>query len=180
MAGRKTIASPIADPVLTAYERMRSVAGRLLSRQASQHTLQPTALVHEAWLRLRDFGIRGDGEQDPSFLAKAARAMRHVLVDHARRKGAKKRRGAGVRIPLDALDEPIVADGDPLDAIAVDEAIERLAAADADLVPLAELRLFAGLSLVESAAVLGWPTTTTRNRWNYVVARLSLALRGEP
>lgn len=147
---------------LRLYSELRAIAARLLRREAEGHTLQPTALVHEAWLKLA-----GERDLHPSdrqhFLALAARAMRQVLVDSARRRRAAKRGGAAVNITLNdavqGLDMPLD------DLISLDEALARLAANDERLAQVVEMRFFAGLSEEEIASALGVTTRTVQRDW---------------
>jgi len=154
------------------YAELRRQARRALRREGEGHTLQATALVHEAWLRL-------DGQHDArwesrtQFLAVAAQMMRRVLVDHARTRRALKRGGgvAGTQVTLgDAIQA--VAATDPVDVLALDEALERLAVMDARKARLVELRYFAGLSIPEAAAALGISEATVGREW--AVARMWL------
>ena len=132
------------------YFELRSLARSYFDREAKQHTLQPTALVHEAYLRL---GKRDDRFNDREhFLATAARAMRHVLIDHARARKAEKRGGHGTRIDLDTLN---LLDSQEDDLLAVNEALERLMAEDEQLGQIVEMRFFGGLTEDEVASVLG-------------------------
>lgn len=145
---------------------LRQLADRQLRGRAGRHTLQPTALVHEAWIRLTKAG--GVGARDREhFLAAAARAMRTALVDHARRRGAAKRGGAVERRPFEeALDvtlEHCTEHGiDPLD---LDEALERLAGDKPRQARLIELRFFGGLTRNEAADVLGVSRATLARDW---------------
>lgn len=153
------------------YRELRHVAGRLMGREGSDHTLQPTALVHEAWLRLM-----GASEATPSyrdrqhFVRLAARAMRHVLVDHARERGSQKRGDGWTPVPLDGVIAGF--EERSLDVLALDEALSRLADLDAQLAQIVELRFFSGLTIAETARVLGVSTPTVERGWR--VARLWL------
>jgi len=160
------------------YAELRRQARRALRREGEGHTLQPTALVHEAWLRLDEqHGARW--ESRTQFFAVAAQMMRRVLVDHARGRRALKRGGAAAQITLGAVEsEKAVTDVqhderlDPVDLIALDEALARLASLDPDKARLVELRYFAGLSIPDAAAALGVSAATVGREW--AVARMWL------
>jgi RNA polymerase sigma factor (TIGR02999 family) len=159
------------------YEELRVLAGSFFRAQGSGGTLQPTALVHEAWLRLA-------GEAAPAvrdrehFLALAARAMRHVLVDHARAQRRQKRDADPLRITVAT---PRTGEGpDAIDLLALDEALERLAALDPTKAQLVEMRFFAGLSGEEAAAVLGVSASTADREWRFARAWLAHALGDAP
>ena len=152
------------------YAELRRQARRVLRREGEGHTLQPTALVHEAWLRL-------DGQHDArwqsrtQFLAVAAQTMRRVLVDHARARRALKRGGGGTQVTLGQADHA-VATPENVDVLALDEALARLAIMDPRKARLVELRYFAGLSMPEAAATLGISLATVGREW--AVARMWL------
>jgi RNA polymerase sigma factor (TIGR02999 family) len=162
------------------YEELRRQAQLVLRRENEGHTLQPTALVHEAWLRLAD---QHDArwESRSQFFAIAAQTMRRVLLDHARTRHALKRGGAGVQVSLGDGDFFAAASGappgqgtpiDPLDVIALDDALARLAVLDPQKAKLVELRYFAGLSIPEAADALGVSTATVGREW--AIARMWL------
>jgi RNA polymerase sigma factor (TIGR02999 family) len=154
------------------YGELRRQARRALRREGEGHTLQATALVHEAWLRL-------DGQHDArwesrtQFLAVAAQMMRRVLVDHARTRRALKRGGGGggTQVTLGDADHAIAAP-DEVDVLALDDALARLATLDPRKARLVELRYFAGLSIPEAAAALGISPATVGREW--AVARMWL------
>ena len=150
------------------YQELRLLAASYLKGERPGHTLQPTALAHEVYLRL---ARREDGWQGRThFMSVAARAMRSVLVDHARRKGSEKRGGEAERVELDTA---LVAFKEPsVDVLELDEALTTLSAMDSELGRIVELRFFAGMSIDETAAVLGVSAPTIARRWR--VARMWL------
>lgn len=154
----------------TVYHELHRLAAAKLSRERVDLTLQPTALVHEAWLRLA-------GDSMPSwdnrrhFFAAAAEAMRRILVERARRRRRLKHGGAFGRQPLDEV-EVTSPDGASIDLIALDEALGKLAEEDARKARLVELRYFAGLSIPEAAKVLGISKATADRWWAYARAFL--------
>lgn len=147
------------------YDQLRGIAELLLRRERVGHTLQATALVNEAYLKLVDIGQLGT-ETDSArqhFLALAARAMRRILVDHARGRGREKRGGDWARITLDeSMDAPRA---DDVDLIDLEAALERLQKIDPRLVQAAELRLFGGLSVAEMGACMGLSLTRAKVLW---------------
>ena len=159
------------------YVELRRQARRALRREGEGHTLQPTALVHEAWLRL-DSQHAARWESRAQFFAVAAQMMRRVLVDYARGRHALKRGAAGAQITLGAIETENAVTVqrcerlDPVDLIALDEALVRLASLDPRKARLVELRYFAGLSIPEAAAALGVSTATLGREWT--VARMWL------
>ena len=168
------------------YAELRRQARIALRREGEGHTLQPTALVHEAWLRLGD---QHDArwESRTQFFAIAAQTMRRVLLDHARARRAAKRGGGGVQLTLGGADERRAAGGaraddesslDAVDVIALDDALARLAELDPQKARLVDLRYFAGLSIPEAAEVLGVSTATVGREW--AVARMWLRRELEP
>lgn len=161
------------DLFLRLYAELRVVADRLLRREAPGHTLQPTALVHEAWFKLA--GTAAPAVVDRAhYLALAARAMRQVLVDHARRRRAAKRvvAPADITIADDRLGFALPLD----DLIAVDDALTRLAEKDERLARVVELRFFAGLGEAEVASTLGVTTRTIQRDWLKARAWLHMQL----
>jgi RNA polymerase sigma factor (TIGR02999 family) len=146
------------------YEQLRAEANRLMVGERAEHTLQPTALVHEAYLRL--FGDRQIPWQNRAhFYAAAAEAMRRILIDHAKARG-RQRRGGGKRpIPLSLAD---VADSWHVEEImSLDDAVRRLEERDPALAEVVRLRFYAGLSIEETAAALGVSPATVKRRWEY-------------
>ena len=147
----------------------------------SAQTLAPTGLVHEAWLRLLgdDAAVRWNGRAH--FFGAAANAMRRVLVERARRRRRLKRGGAQAHVPLedDAIAAP-EAMADAVDLVALDEALDRLAAVDARKAQIVTLRYFAGLSIEETAAALDLSRTTVKDEWVLARAILHRELSGRP
>ncbi len=152
------------------YAELRELAARAMADERTGHTLQPTALVNEAWLRLVASSAPPAVEDRAHFLRLCARAMRHVLVDHARARAAQKRAGSARRVPLDELLSSF--EERRLDLLALHEALERLEAVDDALARLVDLRYFAGLTIEETAGALGSSTATVERDWR--VARLWL------
>jgi len=151
------------------YGELRRTAGRLMARERVEHTLQPTALVHEAWLRLVDQDAVAWTDR-AHFLGIAARCMRQVLVDHARGRAAAKRGGGWGQV---TLDEGLLAGGgNELELLALDEALGRLAALDARAARVAESRIFGGMTIEEIAHDLGVSRRTVDGDW--ATARLWL------
>lgn len=158
------------------YDELRSLAAHKLAREAPGQTLQATALVHEAYLRLVGAGDPGwDGRGH--FFAAAAEAMRRILVENARRRGRYKRGGDRSRRDLDpnGLAAPEADD----DLLALDEALDRLAALDPPKAELVKLRYFAGLSLAQAAEALGISTATASRHWTYAKAWLHREVAGD-
>lgn len=145
------------------YDELRRRARIHLRRQRPGHTLQTTALVHEAYMRLAGHGERS-WENRSQFFAYAAKIMRNILVDHARSKQTDKRGGGALRLSLSDVD--IKAPSPDLDLMALDEALNRLTKVDEDLATLVELRYFAGLSLEETAEALKISRATVARDWN--------------
>lgn len=159
------------------YADLRRRAVRYLRRERPGHTLQPTALVNEAYLRLVD-QTRTDWQNRAHFLAIAAQAMRRVLVDHARQVRRDKRGGSAARIPLEGIDIPTADTPDGL--IAVDEALDRLAAVDDQQRRIVELRFFCGLTIDETAQCLSLSPSTVKREWAMARAWLYRELGGAP
>jgi RNA polymerase sigma factor (TIGR02999 family) len=157
------------------YERLRAIAARQMAAERKGHTLQPTALVHEAYLRLvGDERMAWSGKAH--FYGAAAEAMRRILVDHARARNAAKRGGGRVRLPLDVVDLASREDGGEI--LAVDEAVSRLEGQDPRMAAIVKLRFYAGLSEAEAAEALGTSERTLRREWTMARAFLQRALSG--
>jgi RNA polymerase sigma factor (TIGR02999 family) len=151
------------------YEELRKLAAQKMAGQPSDQTLQPTALVHEAYLRL--VGTPNPEWQGRAhFFAAAAEAMRHILVDRARRKGRIRHGGGLQRVSIEHLDLPSPEDGEIV--LAVSEALDKLAEHDPVGAELIKLRFFAGLPNTEAARLLGLPERTAKRTWAYARAWL--------
>ena len=163
------------------YDELRQLAARTLAQEKPGHTLQATALVHEAYVRLV-----GSGEEAASreqrwdsrghFFAAAAEAMRRILIDRAREKRSQKRGGGRKRLDIDAIDLATRASPDQL--LALDDALAKLAGEDPAAARLVELRYFAGLTVEEAGKALGLSTATAYRHWKYARAWLHSELLG--
>jgi RNA polymerase sigma factor (TIGR02999 family) len=161
------------------YAELRKLAAQRLAQEKPGQTLQATALVHEAYLRLVEGERRGSSPPWNSrghFFAAAAEAMRRILVDRARARRAEKRGGARKRLDIDAIDLATAAAPDQL--LALDEALAKLARGDAAAARLVGLRYFAGLTVDEAGKALGMSTATAYRHWNYARAWLHAELLG--
>ena len=164
-----------ADVLPLVYDELRKLAAVRMAAEVPGHTLDATALVHEAYLRLvGDQHFDGRGH----FFAAAVEAVRRILVDHARNKGRQKR--AGTHEPGDLTTIPARVDHDPLLFLALDHALTALGAEDVSAVELAKLHLFAGLSIEEAATALGISRATAYRDWSYARAWLQDALEENP
>lgn len=169
--------SAVAVLLPKVYDELRVVAGNYFRSERPEHTLQPTALVHEAYLRMA--GAQSISWNNRAhFFAVAANAMRRVLTDHARKKKAAKRGGGRDRVTLSGLLTPVNIDME-IDLIALDEAMTKLT----QLLPrqgrIMEMRFFAGLNAEEVAHVLGVTTRTVEREWRMAKAFLRLELEGD-
>jgi RNA polymerase sigma factor (TIGR02999 family) len=160
---------PLTNMLPRVYDELRQLAANYLRRERADHTLQPTALVHEAYLRLVD-QRSVDWNNRAQFLAIAARMMRRILVNHAVARQTAKRRGCSMHVSLDdALD---VFDRQAVSAIEVNRALQELERLDPRQAHIAELRFFGGLTVAETADVLAVSPATVKREWN--VAKLWL------
>ena len=163
------------------YDELRKLAAARMAAESPGHTLQATALVHEAYLRLVSGGGPAGGD-DPHwngrghFFAAAAEAMRRILVESARQKGRSKRGGEFNRVALDAADP--AAGPEPDEILRIDEAISQLAVHDPVAAKLVSLRYFAGLTVEDAAAAAGVPRSTAYEHWAYAKAWVHRAVRG--
>jgi len=157
------------------YDELKRMASALMRGERASHTLQATALVHEAFVRLADHA-KANGLNEIQFRAAAATAMRRILVDHAREKGADKRGGRWARITLsEAVDEGI---GSEIDLLDLHTAMEELAAASPRRAQVVEARFFGGMSSAEVGELLGIATKTADADWYFARAWLQRRLAG--
>jgi RNA polymerase sigma-70 factor, ECF subfamily len=157
------------------YDELRGIASRYLRSERDDHTLQPTALVHEAYIRLvsqRDV----DWQNRAQFLGVAAQLMRRLLVDHARSRKAEKRGAAETFVVLDEALDAVTANAHDVDVILLNDALDRLEELDAKQSRIVELRYFGGLNVEETAHVIGLSTATVKREWAMARAWLKLTL----
>lgn len=159
------------------YEQLRHLAANMLRNESAGHTLQPTALVNEAYLRLIDQN-RVDWKGRTHFFAVGARMMRRILVDHARTKKRQKRGGQMRRVFLG--DDLQISQRNDEDVLAIEDALEKLAARDPRQAQIVELRFYGGLTVEEVAQVLGVSKRTVESEWTLLKAWLRRELSGEP
>jgi RNA polymerase sigma factor (TIGR02999 family) len=152
------------------YQELRKLAAEMLAREKPGQTLQATALVHEAYLRLAEGNRAPRWNSRRHFFAAAAEAMRRILVEHARARGSKKRGGGRQRLELDDLLVP--SPECPDDLLALDEALARLAAVEPQAAELVHLRYFAGQTMTAAAELLGLSLRSTHRLWAYAKAWL--------
>jgi RNA polymerase sigma factor (TIGR02999 family) len=158
------------------YSELHRVADRYLRAERAGHTLQPTALVHEAWLCISGLD-RADWQNRAQFIGVAAQIMRRILVDYARARGTAKRGGAASR--AHAYFEVAANGPEPEEILAVDEALERLAVVDPLQARVAELRYFTGLTIEETAEAMGISDRTVKREWTMAAAWLRAELSGK-
>lgn len=156
------------------YDELRKLAAHKMAKELPGQTLQPTALVHEAWLRLSQ-QTDARWQNRGHFFAMAAEVMRRILVDRARRRQARKHGGNLERVDLDAIELP--ASGDDAVVLQVHEALEKLAAEDAEKAEVVKLRFFVGLENAEIAALLGVSEKTVQRHWSFAKAWLFRAMQ---
>ena len=159
-----------ADELLPlVYQELRKLAAHKMAGQAPGHTLQPTALVHEAWLRLAG-NEPGRFAGRAHFFAAAAEAMRHILIDSARRKRALRHGGGQARVDIESIEIAALANDDEL--LAVHEVLDKLAAESPQKAKLVKLRYFVGMTFEEAAEALGISVATAKRHWAYARAFL--------
>ena len=158
------------------YTELRALAASRLAQEASSVTLQPTALVHEAWLRLRSGDPAATWSSRSHFFGAAAEAMRRILIERARQKRTIKRGGGRHRVTLADPESKVVTE--QVDLLALDEALSKLQLRDPRKAELVKLRFFAGMTIAEAAGVLGVSISTAENDWAYARCWLRLEMGG--
>lgn len=153
------------------YEEMRGLARQMMASERQNHTLQPTALVHEAFLRLINTSGLDVNSEDHFFML-AARVMRRVLIDHARGRNRLKRSGGREQVPLTVASPEFATPINPSDLLAIDDALEKLRALDERKAKVVELRFFGGLDEEISARILGISRSTASSDWRFARAWL--------
>jgi RNA polymerase sigma factor (TIGR02999 family) len=159
------------------YDELRKLAAQQIAREKPGQTLQATALVHEAYVRLVDVDQAQQWNSRGHFFAAAAEAMRRILVEQARRKLRDKHGGGRQKLPLDA---DLVADNSGAEELlAINDALDRLASQDSQAAALVKLRYFSGLSIEEAAKSIGIPRSTAYVQWSFARAALRVLLEGD-
>ena len=166
----------LAELMPLLYSELRRLASYYLQRERSNHTLQATALVHEAYLRLVEQKEGGWANRN-QFMAVASQLMRRILVDHSRRHSSAKRGGNAEKVYLE--ESAVVSKGRAADVVELDDALTRLAELDPEQARLVEMRFFGGLSIEETAGVLGVSPATVKRNWSVAKAWLARELRGK-
>jgi RNA polymerase sigma factor (TIGR02999 family) len=164
------VASCAQEFASAVYAELRRIAAVQMARMPAGSTLQPTALVHEAWMRLRKSNASGWQSQS-HFLAAATQSMRHILIDRARRRNALRHGGHFVHVPITETDLPLSLDNDE-HLLALDSAIDRLAVEHPDAAELTKLHCFAGIDIPEAGRALGLTRATAYRRWLFARAWL--------
>jgi RNA polymerase sigma factor (TIGR02999 family) len=155
----------IAALLPSVYRELRRIANANMARMPAGTTLQPTALVHEAWLRLGG-SAKASWQSRAHFLAAAAEAMRHILIDRARQRGTVRHGGDRERIDIEQIDIPIETQDDER-LLAIDAALDKLTLEHPQIAELVKLRCFVGLEVAEAARVLHLPRATAYRRWQF-------------
>ncbi len=170
-----------ADELLPlVYAELRRLAAHRMANEAAGHTLQPTALVHEAWLRLVGNENQNQNQKwngRAHFFGAAAEAMRRILIDNARRKRALRHGGGRERVDLKEIDLALATNADADDLLAINEALEKFAAIDKQKAELVKLRYFVGLTIEQAAEALGLSAPTAKRHWAYARAWLHQEIR---
>jgi RNA polymerase sigma factor (TIGR02999 family) len=175
LADIKTDKSRASEELLPiVYEELRKLAKSRMLNERLDHTLQGTALVHEAYIRLVGDDSQCEWESRGHFFAAASEAMRRILIESARGKSAQKRGGGRQRITLDESDLISLGSCDPELLIDIDDCLTRLAISDADAAELVKLRLFSGLSVAQAGEVMGMSRSNAYRTWDYIRAWFSI------
>jgi RNA polymerase sigma factor (TIGR02999 family) len=171
----KDQAPEVAALLPAVYAELRRIASANMARMPMGNTLQPTALVHEAWLRLGG-SEKDDWQSRAHFLAAAAEAMRHILIDRARQRSSMRHGGKQQRVEIEHIDIPIDTENDE-QLLAVSAAVDKLSVDHPLIAELVKLRCFVGLEISEAARVLGIPRATAYRRWEFARTWLYQELR---
>jgi RNA polymerase sigma factor (TIGR02999 family) len=171
-AARRGDQHAAAELLPLVYDELRKLAAAKMAGESPDHTLQATALVHEAYLRLVGKSPDQHWDSRGHFFAAAAEAMRRILVENARRKQTRKRGGGRQHQVVDLDDLPVAAPGDPAEVLALHEALERLAVKSPRKAELVKLRYFLGCTMAETAQILGIALKTAEEDWTYARAWL--------
>lgn len=161
--------------VATVYAQLRQIAQKRMSKERSDHTLQATALVHEAYIKMADQIENREWKSRAQFFGAAALAMRRILVNHARDRNCIKRGGGQQRVALNVMD--LAEESDPETILAMEEAVTRLQEKDPHYAQLVQLRFYAGLSVDETAEVMGLSKRSVIRHWNFARAWLRKELK---
>jgi RNA polymerase sigma factor (TIGR02999 family) len=167
--------SEIAALLPSIYKELRRIATANMARMPAGTTLQPTALVHEAWLRLGG-SSKASWQSRAHFLAAAAEAMRHILIDRARQRSSMRHGGGQQRVDVDHIDIPVDTEDDER-LLAINAAVDKLTVEHPQIAELVKLRCFVGLEIAEAARVLQIPRATAYRRWQFARTWLYQELR---
>lgn len=171
-------ADPNPHAVEAVYDELKSLAARYMARERNDHTLQPTALVHEAYLRLADSDATVDRNR-AQFFARAATIIRRVLIDHAKKRNAVKRGGNRNRVLIEG--DFFSAPEQSLDILTLNEKLDQLANIDPRMSRIVELRAFGGLTIAETADALDISTSTVERDWDFACSWLKKEIsKGDP
>jgi RNA polymerase sigma factor (TIGR02999 family) len=173
--GREAVSAILLPAV---YAELRSLAAARMARESPDHTLQPTALVHEAWMRLAGSAAELPNASRGQFLAAASEAMRRILIEHARRRNAQKRGGLRRRMPVELDELPLDGPADSL--LSLGESLEMLVQEDRPAAEVAQMRVLGGMTFDEIAEALGTSRTAVHRQWTFARAWLKSRLADGP